>query len=69
MRITNQYGYDVLEGVGANRSNVAPQRAAIVFSSTSVHPCVHESDALTLVVDNQLVASAEVQIELYYALA
>ena len=69
MRLRNQFGYDVLEGVGANRSNVSTQVVPVVFSSTSVHPAVHESDRLTLVVDNNLAASAQMQIELYYVLA
>lgn len=47
---------------------MAAQMAAVVFASTSVHPVVHESDRLTLMVDNQLAPSAQVQIELYYAL-
>ncbi len=67
MRLKNQFGYDVLEGVGQNRSNVAPQVAPVVFTSTSVHPWVHESDSLTLVVDNTLAASAQIQVELLYA--
>ena len=60
-------GYDVLEGLGLNRSDVLTQHAPILYSSTSVNPCIDETDALSLVIQNNFVASAAIQIDLYYA--
>ncbi len=64
----DQTGYDVLEGLGQNRSQSATQQTPILYSSTSVHPVVHESDDLTIVMDDNLVAGARVDVTLYYAL-
>ena len=61
-------GLDVLQGVGANRAAATTEMAAIVFSTTSVHPVVHESDTLTLSISNNAVNSAIVVINLYVAL-
>jgi hypothetical protein len=61
-------GYDVLEGVGVDRSAVKTEHKAIVYSGTSVNPCIDESDVLTLKIDNNFVPSAAIQIDLYYAL-
>jgi len=66
--ILDQHGYDVLEGVGRDRSAATTEHKPILYSGTSVNPCVDESDTLTLKVDNQFVAGAQVQIDLYYAL-
>jgi len=68
VQILDQSGYDVLEGLGMNRSDVLSQQTAILYASTSVNPVVDESDALTLVVGGNTVASAFVGIDLYYAL-
>lgn len=68
MRLESDSGYDLLEGVGANRDNSHTEHAAILYASTSVHPVVHETDSLTLVIDNQFTASAQIGIEIYYAL-
>lgn len=68
MRIEDAGGYDVLEGVGANRDNTHTEHAAILYASTSVHPAIDESDDLTLVIEQNAVASAEMIIELYYGL-
>lgn len=64
----DQGGYDVLEGVGVGRSAFKTEHKPIIYSSTSVNPCIDESDALTLKVDNNLVPGAVIQIDLYYAL-
>ncbi len=66
--LVDQFSYDVLEGVGANRSASAAQKVAIVYSGTGVHPPVDEGDALTLTVANNSVNSALVTVTLYYAL-
>lgn len=66
--VVDQFSYDVLEGVGANRSASAAQKAAIVYSGTGTHPPVDEGDTLTLKVANNSVNSALVTITLYYAL-
>ena len=68
MRVEDAGGYDVLEGVGANRDNAHTEHAAIVYASTSVHPVIHESDSLTLVIDNHFAPSAQISIEFYYCL-
>ncbi len=64
--VVDQFTYDVLEGVGANRSASAAQKAAIVYSGTGTHPPVDEGDTLTLKVSNNSVNSALVTITLYY---
>lgn len=58
----------MLEGVGANRSALATEHAPIVYSGTSINPCIDETNTLTLVVANQAVPSAQITIDLYYAL-
>ena len=68
MRLEDQHGYDLLEGVGANRSATASQHAAILYASSSVHPAVDDSDTCYLVIDNHTAPSAEIQVEIYYAL-
>ncbi len=60
-------GFDVLEGVGANRDTANTEKAAIVVSGTSVHPIVANSDALTLKLANNSVNSAGVVLKLYYS--
>jgi len=37
------------------------------YANTSLHPVVHESDDLVLVVDNTFQPSAQITIELVYA--
>ncbi len=68
VQLVDQTGYDLLEGVGMNRSASASQHAAVLYSSTSVNPVVDDSDTLTLVIDNHFAVSAQVVIDLYYAL-
>lgn len=67
IRLLDQHGYDVLEGVGANRSATATQEVPIIYANTSLHPVVHETDTLTLVIDNHAAPSAQIQINLYVA--
>lgn len=59
-------GHDVLQGVGANRSASATEKAAIVFSGTSVPPPVAMVDTLTFKVANNAVNSAGIVAKLYY---
>jgi hypothetical protein len=66
--VVDQFTYDVLEGVGANRSASAAQKAAIVYSGTGTHPHVDDSDTLTLKIANNSVNSAGITITLYYGL-
>jgi len=66
--ILDQNGLDVLQGLGANRDMAASEVAPIIYAGTSLHPYVDETDALTLVISNNLVPSAQVVIELTYAL-
>lgn len=62
----DQEGHDVLEGVGADRSTSATQKAPIVYSGTGVHPVVAQSDTLTLKVANNNVSSAIIKARIYY---
>jgi len=66
--IKDQSGHDLLEGVGVDRSNAATEHAPIVYSGTSLHPCIDETDTLTLSIDNNAVTSAYIEIVLYYAI-
>lgn len=66
--LTNQHGYDVLQSLGLNRDTANTETASIVFSGTGTHPCVDESDTLTLTITNNSVNSATIAVELYYAL-
>lgn len=61
-------GLDVLQGVGANRDTANTEAAPIVFTGTSVHPVVDESDVLTLTIANNAVNSATITVTLIYAL-
>jgi hypothetical protein len=66
--LNDQHGFDVLQGVGANRHTTTTQEAVIVYSGTGTHPCVDESDTLTLVVTGNNVNSAITVVDVYYAL-
>jgi len=66
--ITNQHGHDVLEGVGADRDTLNTEDVPIVYSGTGTHPCVDESDTLTIALTNNSVNSAVTVVDLYYAL-
>ncbi|MGE0363365.1 MAG: hypothetical protein AB7R67_21815 [Vicinamibacterales bacterium] len=66
--IVDGNGLDVLQGAGANRDTANTEAVAIVFSGTSVHPVVDETDTLTLTIANTSVNSATITITLVYAL-
>jgi len=66
--LEDQHGHDVLEGVGANRDTLNTEEVAIVYAGTGTHPCVDEGDTLTLKIANNIVNSAVVVVDLYYAL-
>jgi hypothetical protein len=66
--VVNRETLDVLQGVGANRHTSATEAAPVVFSGTSLHPIIHESDTLTLAVSGNSVNSAIVVIDIYIAL-
>lgn len=66
--VVDQYGHDVLEGVGANRSASAAEKVPVVYSGTGTHPPVDEADTLTLKIANNSVNSALVTVALYYRL-
>jgi len=63
-----QDGYDLLEGLGLNRDTVNTEHAVIRYANTSIHPVVDESDTLTLVIDNNTAPSAQITIDVYFAL-
>lgn len=60
-------GIDVLQSAGLNRHTTNSEVAAIIFASSSVHPYVDATDVLTLNIDANIVNSAGIVIELYYA--
>lgn len=66
--LTDQHGSDVLQGVGANRHTTSTETALIVYSGTGTHPCVDDSDTLTLTITNNSVNNAITVVDLYYAL-
>jgi hypothetical protein len=66
--VEDAHGLDVLLGTGANRDTATTERAAVVFTSTSVHPIVDDTDTLTLKVAGNNVNSAVTVIVLHYAL-
>ena len=68
VQIVNATGYDVLEGLGMDRDQAAEQHANLIYASTSCHPPIDETDALTLRVTSNSIASARILIDLYYAL-
>ncbi len=68
LTVIDQFGRDVLEGVGANRSASATEKVPIVYSGTGLCPPVDESDTLTLKLANNSVNTALVTVTLYYAL-
>ena len=59
-------GHDVLEGVGADRSATATEKAAVVYSGTEIHPPVAKGDVLTFKLANNSVNSAGIVAKLYY---
>lgn len=68
VELFDQNGLDVLETLGLNRDVATAERAVLVYPTTTIHPYVDEIDALTLRISNNLVANAQVVIDLYYAL-
>jgi hypothetical protein len=64
--LTDSDGHDVLEGVGANRSATTTEKAAVVFSGTSVHPPVSAEDTLTFKLSGNSVNSATGTAKIYY---
>lgn len=61
-------GVDLLQGLGMNRDTVQSEEAALVYNGTSIHPYIDESNAASLVIDNHFAASAQMVVDLYYAL-
>lgn len=66
--VTNQHGHDVLQGLGANRDTANTEQMPVVYTGTGTHPAVDESDVLTLAITNNVVNSAIIVIDFYYAL-
>lgn len=61
-------GLDVLQGVGANRDTANTEAVPVVYSGTSLHPTVDETDTLTLTIANNIVNSATITIVVHYVL-
>lgn len=60
-------GGDRLCGVGSNRDTANTELAAVVFSSTSVHPPVSIDEVLTLAISGNAVNSATGRVVILYA--
>lgn len=58
----------MLEALCVSRSPTATQHVPVLYTGTSVHPCIDDSDTLTLLVQNNAVPGAFIQIDVYYAL-
>ena len=65
VRLIDAAGYDLLEGLGADRSGTAAEQVPILYASTSVHPVVAAADELRLVIDNHVAASAQIEVSIY----
>lgn len=68
MELLDQHGVDVLQTLGRNRDLATAEETDIFVGATQVHPTVDETDTLTLRISNNLVASAQMTIELLWAL-
>ena len=64
--VTDADGHDVIEGVGADRSATATEKAVIVYSGTEIHPPVGKEDQLTLKIANNSVNSAIIVVKIYF---
>ena len=64
--ITDDDGFDVLQGVGADRSATVTQQARIVYATTDSEPYVGEWQTLTLAITGQSVNGAKGRIVLTY---
>lgn len=58
----------MLQTLGKNRDLATTEDTLLVYSGTSLHPYVDEVEVLTVRVTGNLVPSAQVVIDLYYAL-
>lgn len=68
IQLLDQNNFDLLNGLGMNRSSNASEHAILIHASTSLHPVVDETDTLTLVITGNTVANATIAVDLYYAL-
>ena len=60
-------GVDVLQTTGENRDTANTETAHIVYSGTTVHPCVSQADTLTLTITGNSQTSATTVITIYYS--
>ena len=51
-----------------NCDRASATSAPVVYSSTSVHPAVNEDSVLRLKIGDNLIASAQLTVTLYFAL-
>lgn len=64
----DQYGHDVLEAVGMNRSTSATEKVPVVYSGTGTHVAIDELDTLVLTFAQNSVTGAEVTVVIVYGL-
>lgn len=68
MELFSDAGFDLLQTLGRNRDMAAAEETVVVYASTSLHPYVDEIDVLTLRVSNNTQPSAQVVVDVYFAL-
>ena len=66
--VIDEFGIDILQGVGVDCDANASTSQPILYSSMSVHPTVDESSSLVLKVRDQFVPSGQMTITLVYAM-
>ena len=66
--ITDAEGFDLLQGLAANRHTTTSQNIEIVMLATGNHPAVSATDTLTLNISGNATISATTQIILYWTL-
>jgi len=64
--LTDAEGYDVLQGLAANRSATVTEKPPIVYSGTSLHPVVAGEDTLTWTITGNAVNSAVIVGRVFY---
>lgn len=57
-----------MQTLGRNRDQAASEETPLFYTSTAVHPYVDECETLTLRVSSNYQPSAQMVIDLYYAL-
>lgn len=68
MELFTDSGEDLLQTLGRNRDLATTEMTPIFYAATGVHPYVDEVDQLTLRVTGTVQPSAQIVIDVFYAL-